>query len=95
MNEKILIVDDEPDSLEILDAILTREKYQVLSASGGDEAIDLFKSEPIDLVITDMQMPGMDGMEVLEKVTERIGNLNVYSGLEGVMNDLVKSPLSK
>jgi len=34
-------------------------------------------------------------LEVLEKVTEKIGNLNVYSGLEGVMNGLVKSPLSK
>lgn len=49
---------------------MTRQKFQVFSAGGAEDAIDLFKSEPIDLVITDMRMPGMDGMEVLAKVKQ-------------------------
>ncbi len=70
MNEKILTVDDEPDFLELLDTILTRQKFQAFKATGVAEAIDIFTSEPIDIVITDMRMPGIDGMELLEKVKQ-------------------------
>jgi len=69
-NPKILIVDDEPDILELLSNLLTDEGYQVTAKSRGQEAIELFRSEPFDLVITDIRMPGMDGVEVLKAIKQ-------------------------
>jgi len=70
MNEKILIIDDDPEVLDMLDTILTNENYDVLRAERGEAAISLFQSHPIDLVITDMSMPGMGGLEVLKAVKQ-------------------------
>ena len=68
MNEKILIIDREPDILKTLETLLRKEGYQVRSASGGDEAVDTFKSEPFDLVIMDINMPVTSGLKVLRKM---------------------------
>jgi len=68
MIEKILIVDDEPDILEILYNVLLEEDYVVKKALGGKKAIDIFKSEPFDLVITDLKMPETDGIEVMKQI---------------------------
>jgi PAS domain S-box-containing protein len=70
MNENILIIDDEPDILEPLEQALSLEGFQVRGASSGMEAMEIFKSEPFDLVITDIRMPQMDGMEVLKQVKQ-------------------------
>ena len=68
MNEKILIIDREPDILKTLETLLTKEGYQVRSASGGDEAVDTFKSEPFDLVIMDINMPVTSGLKVMRNI---------------------------
>lgn len=68
MSDKILIVDDEPDIVEIISSILIKNGFSVGSALGGKEAIELFRSEPFDLVITDIRMPGTDGFEVVKQV---------------------------
>ncbi len=68
MSDKILVVDDEPDIVEIISSILTKKGFSVGSALGGQEAIELFRSEPFDLVITDIRMPGTDGFEVMKQV---------------------------
>lgn len=60
----ILIADDEPDILEILDFNLTSEGYQVIKAFNGNEALDLAKSFDPDLIILDVMMPGKTGFEV-------------------------------
>ncbi len=70
MSDKILIIDDDPEVLGMLELILTRENYDVLRAESGEEAISLFQSHPIDLVITDMNMPGMSGLEVLKAIKQ-------------------------
>lgn len=67
MNEKILIIDDEPDVLTTIDKILTKEGYKVKSASSGKMAIEILKAEKFDLAITDMKMPSMDGLEVIRQ----------------------------
>lgn len=77
MNEKILIIDDDPEILNMLDTILSKEDYEVFRAERGKEAIALFKSNPVDLVITDMSMPGMGGLEVLNKVKQLDENMEV------------------
>jgi len=61
--EKILLVDDEPDILEIIGYNLEKEGFQVISASNGIDAIDIASAEFPDLIILDVMMPEMDGIE--------------------------------
>jgi len=68
---KILVVDDSRTQLEWLVSVLEREGYQVRTASGGKEAIRNVRAEPPDLVLLDMILPDMDGLEVLRIVKAR------------------------
>ena len=63
-NKKILIVDDEPDVLLLLGERLSKAGYDVIKASGGQEAIEMAHKDSPDLIILDIAMPGMDGSEV-------------------------------
>ena len=62
--EKILIADDEPDILEILQFNLLQEGYEVITAKSGDDAIEKAKKHNPDLIILDIMMPGKTGIEV-------------------------------
>jgi len=66
--QSILVVDDEPDMRAALSHALSRSGYSVSSASSGVEALEKFKSEKFGMVITDMKMPEMSGMQVLEEI---------------------------
>jgi two-component system NtrC family response regulator len=66
--ETILIVDDEKNYLTILSALLEDEGFEVLTAPGGSEALEVHKSSDLDLILTDMKMPKMDGIELLENI---------------------------
>lgn len=69
MSEKILIVDDEPDMLKLLSMILKEKTpYQVTTTNNPFEAIDLVKKIAFDLVIADLKMPGLDGLQLLEQI---------------------------
>ena len=68
--ETILIVDDEKNYLTILSALLEDEGFEVLTAPGGHEALAIHKSSDLDLILTDMKMPKMDGIELLENIKE-------------------------
>jgi len=65
---KILVVDDDQGLREFLDILLAREGYDVTFASGGKEAICLCKKHKFDLAITDLKMPGFDGIDVLKSI---------------------------
>ena len=67
---KILLVDDEPDILEIVGYNLSQEGYNIITATNGKEAIVLSKKEQPQLIIMDVMMPEMDGMEACEKIRE-------------------------
>jgi len=67
----ILVVDDEPIMQTLLQKILTRDGYRVLSAGDGKEALDVMSREQISLVISDLQMPGMGGFELLKTLKEK------------------------
>ncbi|MEM6644300.1 MAG: sigma-54 dependent transcriptional regulator [Bacteroidota bacterium] len=67
---KILIVDDEKSIREALSDILKEENYEVLTAEDGEDAWDKLNDQKIDLVLCDIKMPKMDGMELLTKVSE-------------------------
>ena len=69
--ERILVVDDEPDMLSSCQRLLSRSGYEVKVAQSGREALRILKEEPFDLILTDLRMPEMDGMEVLRLSREQ------------------------
>ena len=69
-NPVILCVDDEEANVELLEAMLVRTGYQVVGSSSGPDALLKIKSQNIDLVLLDITMPGMDGIEVCRKIKE-------------------------
>ena len=69
--KKILIVDDEEDVRIALKQVLERAGYEVSVAATGNEGLDLMKLEAADLVITDVIMPGIDGITTAQKIREK------------------------
>ena len=68
---KIIVIDDEPGMREFLEIMLQKDGYIVETASDGPEALDKIDASLFDLAITDIQMPVMNGIEVLKKINEK------------------------
>ncbi|MFY9704748.1 MAG: response regulator, partial [Desulfobacterales bacterium] len=66
--ETVLIVDDEKNYTRILGAVLEEEGFETLTANSGPEALEILEGSDVDLVLTDMKMPLMDGIQLLEKI---------------------------
>ena len=66
--EKILVIDDEKPTLSMFSLFLGAYGYQVFTAENGSEGIELFKKERPPIVLTDIKMPGMDGLTVLKQI---------------------------
>lgn len=64
----ILLVDDEPDVVEILSTRLRAAGHAILPAGDGTEALDVLRREPVDLMVLDLMMPGMDGLALLGRI---------------------------
>ena len=93
--ERILVVDDAPNTLEVLERNLSSEGYQVFTAPGVAEAITLLESTDIDLVITDLKMPKISGLDLVRHVRENYKDIEVmmitgYATVEGAV-EAVKS----
>jgi len=65
---KILVVDDEPSVVDVFSQYLTGAGYRVQSAANGKEALDVFKKDQFQLVITDIEMPEIDGMALIDRI---------------------------
>jgi DNA-binding NtrC family response regulator len=88
--ERILIVDDSPETLEMLERNLRSEGYEVLTASGVAVAIKILDDTLVDLVITDYKMPKVSGMDLIRYVRENLKNTEVmmitgYATVEGAV----------
>ncbi len=106
-NTKILLVDDEPDILEIVGYNLSQEGYVVFTAPNGKEAIAKAKKELPDLIIMDVMMPEMDGMEACEAIrkipelsntlitflTARSEDYSQVAGFEVGADDYITKPI--
>ena len=68
MNKKLLLVDDEEGIRKVLGISLTDIGYEVFTAENGEEALKIFRQENPPIVLTDIKMPGMDGIELLKKI---------------------------
>lgn len=90
--QKIVVVEDEPDILEVVEYNLSREGYHVITASTGDEGFESICREAPDLVLLDLLLPGLDGIEVCRKLkmdpmTQRIPIIMVSA--KGEESDIV------
>jgi two-component system, OmpR family, alkaline phosphatase synthesis response regulator PhoP len=70
MAKKILVVDDEKAILELIQRILSRERYNIITAESGNEALNKIYNESPDLVILDVMLPDMDGLQVCRKIRQ-------------------------
>ena len=103
--KKVLIIDDERPILEILDLSLSSEGYEVLTAENGEKALEIFEKQRPKLVLTDIKMPGIDGIDVLKrikKIDDQVevivitghGDMNTaVSALKYGASDFVTKPL--
>ncbi|MDL2185750.1 EAL domain-containing response regulator [Pseudomonas sp. ChxA] len=73
----LLIVDDEPQVRKLLETLLQHEGYQTLTASSGEEALQLVAQQPPDLILLDIMMPGMDGYEVASQLKGNAATANI------------------
>ena len=73
----ILIVDDAPATLELLERNLSSAGYKILKASNVAEALQVIEHVPVELVITDIKMPGLSGVELARHVRENFANIAV------------------
>ena len=70
MSKRILIVDDEPRYLRLLEANLKTEGYTVVTAADGLQAVDAFSAQPVDLILLDIMMPRLDGFGTCQRIRE-------------------------
>jgi len=107
-NIKILLVDDEPDILEFISYNLSNEGYKVYTATNGEEAIEKAKSKSPHLILLDVMMPNMDGIEACENLrklpklgekliivflTARSEDYTQLAGLEAGADDFITKPV--
>jgi len=93
--KRIIVVDDSPDTLEVLKRNLESAGYLVFTASGAVEAIKIIESSPVDLVITDLKMPEVNGLSLVRHIQENYKKAGVmmitgYPSIEGAV-EAVKS----
>ena len=106
--ETILVVDDEEDIRELVRHHLNREGYEVKSADSGEKALKAVRSGPVDLIVLDLMLPGIDGLEVTRKLkndpqtrhipilmlTAKGEESDVVTGLELGADDYITKPFS-
>jgi signal transduction histidine kinase len=77
MESQLLLVDDEPGILKVLGISLADRGYQVLTAESGEQALRVFHETHPEVILTDIKMPGMDGIELLKRIKEESPNTEV------------------
>jgi len=102
---KVLVVDDEPTVREVVVSYLRRDGHDVAEAGDGNTALELLESDPPDLIVLDMMLPGVNGLDILRRVrasssipvimlTARADESDRVAGLELGADDYVVKPFS-
>ena len=74
----VMIIEDHPDQRELLEIVLQKEGYRVITAANGVEALDRLAKEPVRVILSDVMMPKMDGFELMRKIRSNPEFKNVY-----------------
>ena len=69
--QRILVIDDDPNTAKVVATWFAKDPYEVLSAEDGERGLELARSKRPDLILLDLRMPGIDGMSVLRMIKER------------------------
>ena len=96
---RILVVDDEKNFRDLLKAILKKRDYDTKTASNGLEAVELMEEEYFDIVITDLMMDKMDGMELLrhiqkQKLSTKVIMITAYGSIENAVEAIKEGAFS-
>lgn len=88
---KILIIDDEDVLQDVLTSLLVKEGYDVLNARAGEEGLEILEREEVDLVLLDLMLPGINGLEVLKRIRAEdpdqvVVMITAYSSIEGAID---------
>ena len=83
----ILVVDDDEDSRLLVEKVLSRQGFEVVTASDGKTALEVAAAQPLDLIILDVMMPGMDGNEVQSRLKETDKTRNIPIIMLTALND--------
>jgi len=108
MSARVLVVDDVPANVKLLDARLTAEYFEVVTAADGFEALEICDRDAIDIVLLDVMMPGMDGFEVCRRLKSDPGTSHIpivmvtaldrasdrVAGLEAGADDFLTKPVN-
>lgn len=74
---KVLLVDDEPDVTELLVYAFRKDPYVIITAASGQEALDILYRDPVEILVTDIKMPGMNGLELTKRVLQEFPTTRV------------------
>jgi diguanylate cyclase (GGDEF)-like protein len=74
----VMIIEDHPDQRELLEIVLQKEGYRVITAANGVEALERLAKEPVKVILSDVMMPKMDGFELMRKIRSNPEFKNVY-----------------
>ncbi|MCK4725274.1 MAG: response regulator, partial [Anaerolineales bacterium] len=77
MADRVLLVDDDPDTLRLVSIMLQRQGYDVGAASSGTQALSMIEKEQPDLILLDVMMPDIDGFEVARRIRSNPSSANV------------------
>jgi DNA-binding NtrC family response regulator len=77
--KKILVIDDDDQIREMIRVVLEDEGYTVYLSSDGDEVTEMYKDDPVDLIITDIIMPEKDGMEIISQFRKEHPNVKIIA----------------
>jgi CheY-like chemotaxis protein len=93
-NKRVLIVDDNKDITDLVQTMLGSTSYTCVAANSGQECLDILKKQGFDLVLLDLAMPGMSGLDVLSSLSEnpetRPNNIVIFTASEYSDTDLKK-----
>lgn len=104
----VLVVDDEPEMLQLISVVLSKDQYRIVTASSGQQALDIIRRDMPDLVLLDVMMPGLDGYAVLKQlrgapqtqnlkvmmVTAKAAEEDILRSFADGVTDYVSKPLS-
>lgn len=89
MKQNILIIDDDPDILNLIELYVSSYNYEAFKASNANDALEIIANEDIDLILLDIMLPDMDGFDLCRKIRERLNVPIIFVTAKGMNQDII------